>query len=66
MGKKPRPPKAVHMPDRKRGLTITIKPEDLPRERGVPIPPSRFHHTRERDVVAGRRRHPKHKGRTRE
>lgn len=64
--KRRRPPRVVHVPDPKRDFTITIKPEDLPRERGAPIPPCRFHHTRERDVAAGRRRHPKHKGRVNE
>lgn len=64
--KRTRPPRAVHVPDRKRGLTITINLEDLPRSRGAPVPPSRFHHTRARDVATGRRRNPKHKGRTQE
>lgn len=29
----------------------------------APILPGRRHHTRERDVLTGRRRNPKHKGR---
>jgi hypothetical protein len=66
MSKHHRPSRPVSVKDRKRGLKITIKREDLPRERGPLIPPCQFHHTRERDVATGRRRHPKHQGKERE
>jgi len=43
-------------------LTVRLKREDLPKERGAPIPPCQRFHSRDRAVLRGSRRHPKHKG----
>ncbi len=47
---------------KKADLTIHIAREDLPKERGAPIPPCQRFHNRDRAVHRGSRRNPKHKG----
>lgn len=64
MGKKKRGrrPQPVN-PPKDDGNTIRIRREDLPKQRGVPLPAGRRFHNRSQDVKKGRRRYPKHKGR---
>jgi hypothetical protein len=60
-GKRPEP---VH-PPKGDPNKIVIRPEDLPKERGCPIPPTQSCNTRKDRIHAvrrGSRRHPKHRG----
>jgi hypothetical protein len=56
MGKRPVPTEPVK--DRREVIQIEPSPPRLPpQERGT-----RRHHSRDRDMAKGRRRHPKHRG----